>query len=149
MHARNYYDVCEGGVHKQLIDAAWFLRDQPRGNFEVAISQRWVNYERESTTDGFRRAAAFLTARPLVTVPAELCREPDAELIAWLGARNVRFYLYQPPFFLRWHFAAKSRNGIAVSQADTEWRLYEIVGNEARRVTLEPTTGWPTHVPGI
>lgn len=145
----NFYGRYEAGVHKTLIDAAWYLNQQPRGNYEVAISQRWVNYDREAWTDGFRRALIFLTNCPIVTVDQAFCREPDREVIDWLKAKNVRYYLYQPPFWVRGHFASKSRGGFAIAAADTEWRLYEIVGDEARRVELEPTSGWPRHIPGL
>jgi hypothetical protein len=163
MRTDDFYERFQGGVHKELIDAAWYLNHLPSGNYEVAISSRWVNLNRKSYSDGYRRALNFLTHRPIVVVPFEeqqkrrapgqqlpdLCREPDAEVVAWLKQHNVRFYLYQPPIWLVENFALKSRQGIPIDKANTQWRLYEIIDNQAHRVMLEPTHDWPRDVPGM
>jgi hypothetical protein len=163
MRTRDFYDRFQGGVHKELIDAAWYLNHLPSGNYEVAISSRMVNMGGVHFTDGYRRALNFLTNRAIVTVPFEeqqkqlpqhtrvedLCREPDAEVVAWLNQHNVRYYLYQPPIFLVENFAIKSQEGVPINKADTQWRLYEIKGDDAHRVMLQPTDDWPLNVPGM
>jgi hypothetical protein len=163
MRTSDFYERFQGGVHKELIDSAHYLNQLPRGNYEVAISSRWVNFERKFYTDGYRRALTFLTHRPIVVVPFEeqqkrlppekqlpdLCREPDAQVVAWLKQNNVRFYLYQPPIWLVENFALKSHDGVPINKADTQWRLYEIRGDEAHRVMVDPVHDWPKHVPGL
>ena len=125
------------------------MNHQPRGNYEVAISSRWVNFDHEYFTDGYRRALNFLSNRSIVTVPEELCRQPDAEVCQWLQEHHCRYYLYQPPLRLLGHFHPKSRGGVPITKADTEWRLYEIRGGEAHRVEIKPVHGWPKNVPGL
>lgn len=157
MRSRHFYERYDAGVHKQLIDAAWYLNHQPRGGYEIAISGRWVNFGREFHTDGYRRALNFLTNRPIVTMgldlPAgqiqrDLCREPDAQVVQWLNQHHCRYYLYQPPISLIEHFyQPMSHNGVPITQDQIAWRLYEIIGDQAIRIPLPATTDWPQSVP--
>lgn len=149
LRSRNFYQAWQGGVHKELIDAATYIRNQPRGDYEVAISGKTVNFGREfPETDGFRRALNFLTARNIVTMPFNLCREPNPEVIQWLTEHKVRYYLYQPPIRVVEHFRPRSTiEGAPLAPDDGAWRMYEIRDGEAIRVALDPTSDWPRNVP--
>ncbi|HEY7087505.1 MAG TPA: hypothetical protein VH518_05405 [Tepidisphaeraceae bacterium] len=157
MRNHHFYQRVEGGTIKELVDAAWYLDRLPKSStpYEIAISPRRMNLDHEYFTGGHFRALNFLTNRPILSVPSEpeeLCREPDADVIKWLKEHNARFYLYEPPIWviMPGHFSLlTSSQGIPINKSETEWRLYEIVGDEARRVELEPTEGWPRNVPGL
>lgn len=149
MRSSDFYARTEGGVHRQLIDAAWYINQQPREGYEIAISQRWMNFGREYATDGYFRALSFLTARPIMSVPMELCYEPDADVVAWCTKNNVRYFLFQPSIWVFEQFHPKSMNGIPLTTDDTAWRLYEIKDGQVKRIMPDPVQDWPRNVPGI
>lgn len=139
----------QAGYHKELVDAAWWLNQQPREGFEIAISSKIKNFGNERFTDGFRRALNVLTNRAIVTVPEELCREPDDEFIAWAAAHNVRYYLYEPPIELINHFHRTGWHGQRPDKSATAWRLYEFRNGEVWRILVPPARRWPAQVPGM
>ncbi len=137
------------GYHKELLDSASWVAQQPSGGSEIAISSRLVNFGTPYFTDGFRRALNLLTARAIITVPQPLCREPDDELIVWADRNRVRYYLYQPPIELINHFHRTGWHGLPRDPDATAWRLYEIRDGQAHRIRPDPVHGWPTRVPGM
>lgn len=148
LRSGNFYEAWQGGAHKQLIDAAAYLRRVPPGDYEIAISGKTVNFGRTfPETDGFRRALNFLTARNIVTMPFDLCREPDPAVVRWLTEHNVRYYLYQPPIQLVEHFRPWTDDGQRLP--DGSWRLYEITNGNPRRIIPPPTGDWPREVQGL
>jgi len=150
--AGDFYGTYHAGIHRELQAAAKWLLEKPPEPGEIAISQRVINNRRIYQSDGSMRALYFLIDRPVMKVPVELCHEPDAQLIEWAKRHNVRYYLYQPPFSMTLHFRGVPwplRGHDAPPPTDTSWRLYEISGDEARRIELPADVNWPTHVPGL
>ncbi|HVT88982.1 MAG TPA: hypothetical protein VHD56_09030 [Tepidisphaeraceae bacterium] len=147
MHATHFYERYQGGLHKSLIESAFYLNEHPDDMHEIAISQRIENIGKISYSDGYRRALNFLTNRSIINVPQELCREPNADLIAWLTQHHVRYYLYQPPVWAIGHFAFRTHDGQIIESDDTAWHLYEIKDGQALRIRPGVLSGWPVAVP--
>jgi hypothetical protein len=149
MRMPNFYHHYEGGAQESLIYAGAFLIHQPPDAGEIAISQRLANLNREMFTAGFFRALNFLADRNIMMVPQELCREPDADLIAWLTKHHVRYYLYQPPMWVVGNVRLRSYGGVEQTDEKIAWRMYEIKGGKAQRIALPAAADWPLAVPGL
>jgi 4-amino-4-deoxy-L-arabinose transferase-like glycosyltransferase len=147
--AEDVHALHQAGLNEELLDAArWLNRQAPDGR-EIAVTSIMDNMGKTYVTDGFRRATNLLTNRAIVTVPPELCREPDDELIAWARRHNVRYYLYQPPIRLIRHFHRAGWHAQPPDKSTTAWRLYEFRGDQVWRLIVPHTRRWPDRVPGM
>lgn len=149
LRSHNFYARYDGGTNQSLIDAANWLRSQPSSGYEIAVSQRVVNFEKESFTDGYRRALNFLTGRDIVTVPMDLCHSPEPKLIAWLNEHKVRYYVYQPPIWVVEHVGVHTQNNASLSADQTSWKVYEIGPTDAKPVDIPETEAVVTSVPSL
>lgn len=145
------YARYEGGVQPSLNRIGYYLRlNEGIEPGELAVTGVRRNYDSELTTLGPRRNAIWLADRAAIDVPAALSIEPDAAVIDWLEANDIRWYIWLPPQKRFMHF--RGRPWMSDSDAatrDMDWKLYEIVAGEARRVDVRDQPHEVLVVPGL
>ena len=154
--APNFRQHHEGGVYRQFIAAAKYLKDDVPPNVEIAISQRTVNHLSILDTDGPMRVLHLLSNRPIMLAPTALSNDPNNPsiadpLAAWATQNNVHYYIWQPPIKLTYHYRD---NGSPLhprpfNDGDYDWRLYQLIDGKFRRVPLPDVGDWPQKVPGL
>lgn len=158
----DFYATYEAGLNKDLIAAAKWLNEQNVADGQIAVCERYVNLGRVKTSRLGLRATTMLTGKAIVSVPMRYLRSGDPRgnrhFLAWCRSEEigVKYVLYQPEvspwrvFHFRMGWLQEAMTDAPAIDTGAGWRLYEIPpqGEEAVRISLPPTSGWPTRVPG-
>jgi hypothetical protein len=160
----NFYQRYEAGLNQDLIAAARWLKDQPLGDHQIAVSKRYVNMGRRKTDSQLGiRIAAMLIDKAIAPVPDRYVKGGDPRkninFLNWARSLDpqIRYVLYQPDvspwriFHFRMGWLQQLQTGLPPEDSGAGWRLYYIPpdGDEAQRVSLTPQGDWPTRVPGL
>ena len=176
--ARDPVNRHEAGAQKPLASIGYFLRmSQRESPQEIAVAPvRALNGVRLETL-GPRRKLVWLADHPVIDVPYILAHEPGhdpelhnihppfapniepgddltQQLIDWLRANNVRWYVVMPMqerFLHLPRFPPFLRQGAALQPPapDTGWRLYEILPGGPVRRDVGSLPGDVMVVPGL
>jgi hypothetical protein len=158
--ASDFYASYEAGLNQNLITAARHLYERGDvGDKQIAVSGKYRNMNRQRYSPYGLRAMSLLTGKAIVSVPNRYVTRdgrPTVTLNRWLYKRGIRYYLAQPPVspWRVWHFRVpwwqEYRTGMPVEEMESGWQMYRVDGaEEARRVHLPPSRGWPRRVPGL
>lgn len=160
--SNQFYAKYEAGLESDLISAAKWLNDHNVGEGQVAVCQRYVNLGKIGNSWLGLRATSLLTNRAIVAVPSRYTKYGDPRsydpFLAWARSPgiNVKYVLFQPDvspwrvFHFRMAWLQKAMTKQDVVDTGAGWRLYAIPEKgDAERISIKPTDGWPTRVPGL
>jgi hypothetical protein len=151
-HTRNFYHHYEAGVNESFIAASQFAADRAPATQEVGITYRINVNGRYRTTAGPMRTFNFLTGRPVVLAPWELCDADPAhnhKLAEWVQEHNVHYFLWQPPIEAVYHFRGTKLNLKRHDEGDVDWRIYELRDGKLMQIALPALNDQVRTVPGL
>jgi hypothetical protein len=129
MRAPNFYRRYEAGVNRSFIAASEFAVEKTPKGQEIGITYRIRVNNRFRTTAGPMRTFYFITDRPVVLAPDDICDDnPSANppLAQWAAQHNIRYFLWQPPIQAFYHFRGKPWKQAGFEEDAFDWRVYEL-----------------------
>lgn len=158
----DFYGRYEAGSNKDLIAAAQFIRENPRG--PICVSERYENLGRARWSKYGVRALHLLTDRPILPMQhkAKMAVRPtDDNVRKWLnkGVNDVDYYVYQTEWkpWRVWHFQLSPElqqklTGRPAFNAGRSggWELWGRKNASYRPIPIDPKDFEPpTRVPGL
>ena len=129
MRSSDFYGHYEGGVNRSFIAASRLASEITKPDEEIAITYQIHINGRPRTTAGPMRTFNFLTDRPVMLAPDELCATDPAtnlSLAQWATDHHVRCFLWQPPIEVFYHFRGSPWKPKGFNEGDYDWRIYEL-----------------------
>lgn len=166
-----FYEHVDGGVHRNLNDIGKYLAEHATAEEGIGVSYVRRRNGRYLERLGWAWAVNWLTDRPVQVIPGRLSVDPEApgvgdELAAWMRARDLRWYVWQPPYHARYHFRGGGITRWWQAGADLgrigeiwtnqpkqataqDWQLWERHDGELHRVRVPNIENWPTRIPQL
>ena len=152
----DFYEAFRAGQCKDLIASAYYLVDHDVKDNEVAVSQLYLNLNRNRVNRFARRALYLLTNRTVRTIRASLCAgPPNRALVRYAKRHGIKYYLYRPPVvpWRVWHFRSawlqEKMTGKPVTIVNPYFELYRLDGKGAVKIELEEIHDWPKRIQGL
>jgi hypothetical protein len=153
MRAPDFYTHYEGGVDKSFIAASQFAAQTAPRDVEIGITYQIKINGKDRTTAGPMRTFNFVTDCPVVLAPEDVGNidpSQNVQLAQWAAQRNVRYFLWQPPIEVFYHFRGSPWKRKGFDEGDYDWRVYELRDGVFSRVTFAiPRDLRMTNVPGF
>ncbi len=148
-------DWC-GGDYAAIVSISDFLDKQAIGDNQIAVDRCMNNFGRSTVSQESARLVHLLTRRTVRYSPVELSQQPpDERLSQWAMQNGIRYYVYRPPivpwrlshFRLTW--LQEKMTGQPVTTRNPSFILYELVGDQLRKVDVPRALTSVTSVPGL
>lgn len=155
----DFYADYEAGINQNLIAAARYINSDPAvRDGQIVVTPEYSNLNRKRSSLFGLRATVLLTGKSVISLPAKWRKyPPGSKLSRFMNLYDMKYYIHQTPVspWRVWHFRVAwwqvMRTGdvpdVDVPSGWELWRFDEL--GTMTQIQLEPSSNWPTRVPGL